>query len=201
MTSLVATAHGVHNITTNNIVIMICKTRQFHYCCIGLFFFFSSVTAQEWITPAIEGYGPIIAVDTPAGAPNKAQSYTMIYDLVAGEKKDGVNFGLWKMARMINLLHQGKVSQKKIKMVGVIHGKATDIMLNDTAYRVKHQKPNPNKDLIERLANYGVQFYFCKQGATKRGYTNAMALPQIHPAVSAMTVIANYQLKGYVLMP
>ena len=59
----------------------------------------------------------------------------MIYDLVAGEK-DGVNFGLWKMARMINLLHQGKVSQKQIKMVGVIHGKATDIMLNDTAYRL-----------------------------------------------------------------
>ena len=123
----------------------------------------------------------------------------MIYDLVAEKKKDGVNFGLWKMARMINLLYQGKVSQKQIKMVGN-HGKATDIMLNDTAYRAKYQKPNPNKDLIEHLANYGVQFYFCKQGATKRGYTNAMALPQIQPAVSAMTVIANYQL-GYVLMP
>ena len=42
----------------------------------------------------------------------------MIYDLVAGEKKDGVNFGLWKMARMINLLYQGKVSQKQIKNGG-----------------------------------------------------------------------------------
>ena len=201
MIFLAATAPGVHNITTNNIILMIRKTQPLQYYILGLFFIFSSAAAQEWITPAIEGYSPIIAVDTTAGAPNKAQSYTMIYDLEDGGEKDGVNFGLWKMARMINLLHQGGVSKKQIKMVGVIHGKATNIMLNDTAYQTKHQKPNPNKDLIERLANYGVQFYFCKQGATKRGYTNAMALPQIEPAVSAMTVIANYQLKGYVLMP
>jgi intracellular sulfur oxidation DsrE/DsrF family protein len=161
----------------------------------------TSLQAQQWITPAIEGYGPIIAVDTPEGAPKTNQSYTLIYDLADGKLKDGVNFGLWKMARMINLLHQGGVSKADIKIVGVIHGGATDIILQSEHYKAKHQTENPNITLIQRLTDYGVRLYFCKQGATSRKITDAMALPVIMPAVSAMTVIANYQLKGYVLMP
>ncbi|TLP71893.1 DsrE family protein [Maribacter sp. ACAM166] len=158
-------------------------------------------SAQEWTTPIIEGYGKIKEFKDVATQPDANLEYNLVFDVKDDREMDGVNIGLWKIARVINMLGVGGVSQDNVHIVAAIHGGATFAVLNDTEYQEKYDKVNPNAELIKLLHEYGVELSVCAQATAARGITEADLDPNTELALSAMMVLANYQLIGYALLP
>ncbi len=159
------------------------------------------ISAQEWQTPMIEGYGKVKNFTDVAEQPDPNLKYQLLFDITATQEKEGVNFRLWVMARTLNMLAVGGVPVGNIDMVAALHGEATFVALNSEAYQKKYGKPNPNIDLINKLVDSGVKLFVCSQATASRGVTDEMLLPNITPALSALSVISNYQIRGYHLMP
>lgn len=158
-------------------------------------------TAQEWTTPIIDGYGKIKEFKEVATQPDKNLSYNLVFDVKDDREMDGVNIGLWKIARVINMLGSGGIPQDKVHIVAAIHGGATFASLNDAKYQEKYEKANPNAELLKLLKEYGVELYVCAQATAARGITKEDLDPNTELALSAMMVLTNYQLKGYALLP
>lgn len=157
--------------------------------------------SQEWSTPVIDGYGEIKNFKDVAIQPDRNLEYHIVFDVKDDREMDGVNIGLWKIARVINMLGAGGVSQDKIHLVAAIHGGATFASLNDSKHQEKYEKTNPNTELLQRLHDFGVELYVCAQATAARGINEEDLNHNTELALSAMMVLANYQLKGYAFMP
>ncbi len=158
-------------------------------------------TAQEWITPIIEGYGKITELKDVATQPETVLDYKIVFDLKDDREMDGINIGLFKIARMINMLGAGGVPPEKVHITAAIHGGATFSVLNDAKYQEKNEKPNPNTKVLQLLKDYGVELLVCGQATAARGINKEDLNSNVEVSLSAMMVLANYQLKGYVFMP
>ena len=158
-------------------------------------------SAQEWTTPVIEGYGKILELKDVAAQPNASMDYKIVFDVKDDREMEGINIGLFKIARMINLLGAGGVSPEKVHIVAAIHGGATFAVLNEAKYQEKNEKSNPNTEVLKLLKDYGVELLVCGQATAARGIAKEDLDSNVEVAVSAMMVLANYQLEGYVLMP
>jgi intracellular sulfur oxidation DsrE/DsrF family protein len=157
--------------------------------------------AQDWETPIINGYGKIKNFTDVAIQPDSSLKYNLVFDVKDDREMDGVNIGLWKIARVINMLGSSNIPSSEVSIIAAIHGGATFASLNDTKYEEKYGKANPNAELLKLLKEYGVELYVCAQATAARGITAEDLNTNTQLALSAMTVLANYQLKGYVFMP
>ncbi|TDT40527.1 DsrE/DsrF/DsrH-like protein [Maribacter spongiicola] len=158
-------------------------------------------TAQEWTTPVIDGYGKIKEFKEVAVQANPTKEYNLVFDLKDDRELEGINIGYFKIARMINMLGAGGVSADKVNIVAAIHGGATFTALNDAKYQEKYKKENPDAAVIKLLKDYGVKFYVCAQATASRGIVAEDLNPNTELGLSAMMVLANYQMDGYILMP
>ena len=159
-------------------------------------------TAQEWTTPIIEGYGKIKYYKNTDLQPQKDMQYKVAFDLKSDKKKEGVNAGLWKMARLLNLLGAAGVPAENISLVGVVHGPATFMILKDELYHEKMGESNPNVELLRKLTDYGVIFYVCNQAAAGRDIDPIQDMNEyIKESLSALIDFPLLQQKGYTIMP
>ncbi|MDA8871552.1 DsrE family protein [Flavobacteriaceae bacterium] len=170
---------------------------------ISLFTFLcvSHLQGQEWQTPLIDGYGEIKYFEDTAQQPDPTKEYKLIFDITSDQLKSGVNKRLWVIARTMNMLTVANVPQPNIKIVAAIHGAATFTVLTDEAYQKKYGSPNPNLEIIEKLKENGVQLYVCSQAISARGINFEDINVNVIPALSALSVLSNYQMNGYSLMP
>jgi intracellular sulfur oxidation DsrE/DsrF family protein len=163
--------------------------------------FCSHSFAQEWQTPLIEGYGEIKYNDKTAEQPNPIQEYKLLFDVTSDKQKNGVNKRLWVVARTLNMMYVSGIPSANIKIVVAIHGAATFSILTDEAHMSKYGKPNPNNDLIQKLRANGVSLFVCSQATAARNIKDKEVHTDVVPALSALSVLANYQVQGYHLMP
>ncbi|WP_419211976.1 DsrE family protein [Maribacter sp. X9] len=166
-----------------------------------LFMVTQFATAQEWTTPIIEGYGKITELKEVAVQPDVSMDYKIVFDVKDDREMEGINIGLFKIARMINLLGAGGISPDKVHIVAAIHGGATFAVLNDNKYQEKYEKSNPNTEVLQLLKDYGVELLVCGQATASRKIMKKDLNSNVEVALSAMMVLANYQLQGYSLMP
>lgn len=160
-----------------------------------------NMNAQEWKTPVINGYGRIAEFDEVAIKPDKSKEYKVIFNITSEKEREEVNNSLWKMARLINLLENEGVPAENIKIVGVISGPASPISLSDEAHLKRHQKKNPNLDLMKKLSDHGVQIHLCGQAAAERKIDPKSELnPYTKLTLSALTDVLHYQMAGYLVM-
>ena len=157
--------------------------------------------AQEWETPIIKGYGEVKYFDQAASQLNKQLEYKLIFDIKSNQVKNGVNKGLWTIARTLNLFELSGIPSKKIELVASIHGEATFITLNNNAYRDKFGRDNPNLNLIKQLKENRVELYVCSQATASRKINNRDLNINVIPALSGIAVLANHLLQGFTLMP
>ena len=125
--------------------------------------------AQEWKTPIIEGYGKITELKDAAAQPDASMEYKIVFDLKDDREMEGINIGLFKIARLINILGAGGISPEKVHIVAAIHGGATFSVLNQAKYQEKNEKPNPNTGVLKLLKDYGVELLVCGQATASRG--------------------------------
>lgn len=157
--------------------------------------------AQEWETPIINGYGEVKYFDQAASQLNKQLEYKLIFDIKSNQVKNGVNKGLWTIARTLNLFELSGIPSKKIEIVASIHGEATFITLNSNAYQDKFGRDNPNSNIIQQLNDSGVKLYVCSQATSSRNINNGDLNINVIPALSGIAVLSNHLLQGFTLMP
>lgn len=169
---------------------------------LGILFIISlNITAQNWKTPTIEGYGRIMDYENAVIQPDPELEYKVLFNITTDKEREGVNVSLWKIARLINLLENAKVPKENIHLAAVISGPATPVVLTKEAYLKKLQKLNPNLDLMEKLKEYGVEIHLCGQAAGEQNVDPSTEMnPYTKLTLSGLTDILYYENKGYIVM-
>jgi intracellular sulfur oxidation DsrE/DsrF family protein len=152
-------------------------------------------------TPVIKGYGDMHYFNDAAVQPDPSMDYKIVFFLVNNNHPKKINFGLEHMARMINVLSAAGVKQDHIHLVGVMTGKATACAMADSIYKKVYHVTNPNDTLLTELATAGhAKLYVCAQALAFGGYDQTYLNTNVQRALSAISTVAIYQLKGYAVM-
>lgn len=156
-----------------------------------------SVQAQKAANPIIKNFGTIYEIPDAIN-PDTEIEYKVVIDLKTLQRdKESINPGLNNVARMMNLHGLGGVKPENLKVAVAIHGGATDVILNNEAYKKKYELDNPNLALIDELKEAGVELYVCGQSLLARQYPFEDVNKQINIGLSMLTVVTTYMHKGY----
>ncbi len=160
------------------------------------------INALAWEYPVIKGYGPAQPLPEAAVQPDKSIKYRVLFDVIVGSKTPHtVNPGLEHVARYINVMATAGMMPKSMELVAVVHGDATPSVLDNKIFKKKFDTDNPNLKLIADLKNAGVQLYVCGQALGDFKYKHEWVNPDITIALSALSTVTTYELKGYAYIP
>ena len=153
---------------------------------------------KKWVNPLIKNYGRILELERVDVAPDPDMEYKILIELVHKlDKPERTAFAATNIARLINLHGVGGVKEENLNVAVVIHGGATNSILNEEAYKEKYEVDNPYAPLYKELMEAGVEVIVC--GQSYIGYGNSFddLMPGVKIGTSALTTISTYQLKGY----
>ena len=159
-------------------------------------------SAQDRVFPVIQGYGGVRPSPTADNRPDPKLDYKVVFNITKATPGGAGNVSLSKVARFLNLLGEDNIRPAPGKVVAIVQHEATPIVLSDAAF-AKHfpGRTNPDKDLIARLKAAGAQVHVCAQALAGQGYDPSEVSPDVVVDDSALTTLANLQLKGYALIP
>ncbi len=157
--------------------------------------------AQNKAFPVIKNFGAAIEIPFATFTIDPKVDYKILIDVVTvAEKPEIINENIENIARIINLHTLGGVSAKKLHVVAVFHGGAVMNILNNAEYRKRFGVDNPNMALFTALKEAGIPMYVCGQTLFKRNVDISSVVPEILPALSAITTITTYSAKGYTVL-
>lgn len=159
--------------------------------------FFSGLMAQEAKYPIIKNFGGIYEIPNSVD-PVPDTEYNIVIDLKTLQRdKASLNPGLNNVARMMNLHGLGGVKAEDLNVAVVIHGGATDLVIDNKAYQKRYELDNPNLELINTLKEAGVELYVCGQSLIAREYAFDEVNTRIKKGLSMLTVFTTYMNTGY----
>jgi intracellular sulfur oxidation DsrE/DsrF family protein len=157
--------------------------------------------------PVIKDLGaPVAEVAVIDEKLDPKMNYNMVIDFTYFPKMEGKegkqdsaarNDDIVDVGRILNLHVAGGVPKEKVNIVLAIHAIGMFSFLTNEAYQKKYKIDNPNIHIIEQLSKAGVKFLVCGQSMTWMGYKKEDLLPDVKVAISAQTVLSQYQSKGY----
>jgi len=132
--------------------------------------------------------------------PDPGLTYKVVFDVAAAAPDVGdMNPRLVGAARFVNTLAKHGVPQEHRQIAVVLHRDATEVILNNAAFRARHDgHDNPNIALIQSLKKAGVDIRQCGQALIGREIDPKTVLPEIQVDYWALTTIVKLQLDGYV---
>ncbi|MGL3999889.1 DsrE family protein [Pantoea eucalypti] len=162
-----------------------------------------SESADFWSTPAIEGYGKIHYVDTPAFKPGTTAglSNKIVFQINRNEgdiRKP--NLGLERVARVTNLYYAAGVPLDQLKFVVSINGDAVSSALNNDQFSKAYGVDNPNLKLISELKKAGVQVTICDQSVAFHQLDRNWIDPMVTHTISSGTTVATLENSGYAFL-
>ena len=163
----------------------------------------TSLAAQDnLVYPVIPGFGGIVAVPSAAERPDPKLRYRVLFNVSkAASSPDKVNPSLEKVARFVNLLGADKVHPAGDIAV-IIHGPATPLVLQNAPYAARMKvAANPNAALIAALQKAGVSIRVCSQAMVGNEIMPNQVASGVEIDDSALTTLANLQIRGYALIP
>lgn len=163
----------------------------------------SLAAPSDLLYPVIAEYGGIVAMPSAAERPDPTLRYRVLFNITkAASSPDKLNPSLEKVARFVNLLGTDKVRPAPGEIVAIIHGPATPLILQNAPYAARMKiAANPNVALIAALQKAGVSVRVCSQAMARNNITPAQVTPGVVVDDSALTTLANLQLRGYALIP
>ena len=154
--------------------------------------------AQTKVNPVIKKFGTVTEVPFSVENPDTKLDYKVIVEVSSDNTKpETVHEFFDKVAAVVNLHALGGVPANKFHLIMVIHGPAAQFVLNNEEYKKKFNVDNPNIPLFKELKDAGVKIFVCGQSLNKRGIPKENVTPEVSPALSAITTLTTYQLKGY----
>ncbi|HTW37629.1 MAG TPA: DsrE family protein [Steroidobacteraceae bacterium] len=132
--------------------------------------------------------------------PDPSLIYKVVFDVGRGSASlDQPDPALVRIARYYNTLAADGVAPEHLRIVVVIHGQATDDILDSAEFRSRHQgHDNPNVALIKDMARAGIRLTVCGQAVLSSNIEPRTILPQIEVTLWALTTFTNLELRGYV---
>jgi len=160
---------------------------------------FGQLCGQDKVKgPVIVDYGDTFSIPSPDLIWSVEEDLNLIFDITAmNENTALVSAQINTLARCINMHANTGLSKEKMNIVAVFHSTGTYSVINDKSYRTRYGSSNPNSGLLKILSDLGVELYVCGQSLYSRDVDPEHLHPSIKIALSAMTVLAKYQSKGY----
>ena len=162
----------------------------------------TAMAAAPVTGPVVKNFGPVFT--PPEGAYNLAPEarYKVSMDVSrTGDFPEDRNRSMESAARFLNMHARNGIEPEKIEFALIVHGPATKDLLNDKAYRLRYEEPNPNTAMLRELQQAGVKIYLCSQSAAYKKFAWDEFHPAVTIAVSAMTAHVRLQQEGYTLIP
>lgn len=162
-----------------------------------------SEPADFWSTPAIEGYGKIHYVDTPAYKPGTVPGLSNKIVFQINRNEGDIlrpNLGLERVARVTNLYYAAGVPLDKLNFVVSINGDAVPAALNNEQFRKAYGKDNPNLKLIDELEKAGVKVSICDQSVAFHNLQREWIDQRVTHTISSGTTVATLQNEGYAFL-
>lgn len=160
----------------------------------------NNLKAQDAQYPIVRDFGGIYEIENSIN-PDTDLEYKIVVDLKTLQPdKNSINPGLNNVARMMNLHGLGGVRAENLNVVVVVHGSATETILNNKGYQRKNGVGNPNLKLIDALKDAGADFYVCGQSLLARGYPQEEVNAEVKTGLSMLTVVTTYMHDGYKLL-
>ncbi len=157
--------------------------------------------SQTKVNPVIKKYGTVTEVPFSQENPDPKMNYKVIIEVNTDNlKPETTHESLEKAAAVVNLHALGGIPANKLQLVVVVHGPAAQYVVNNEEYKKKFNTDNPNIPLFKELKEAGVKLFVCGQSLNKRGISKDAVSPEVLPALSAMTTLTTYELKGYALI-
>jgi intracellular sulfur oxidation DsrE/DsrF family protein len=155
-----------------------------------------SIAAEFKDGPVIFGYGKHAPVQQDIKL-EKDAILKVVFDVAKAGTDGSVNRGFNSVARFFNMHVANGIPAENIHLAIVVHGSATNEMLNNKKYLAKYNKENPNVELISTLLKNNVEFIQCGQSAAYHKIPNQDMIEGVDMALSAMTAHAILATKGY----
>ncbi len=149
--------------------------------------------------PVIEEFGPVFLIPFLEVEPDREMQYRVVFDVAQSSDTPGeVNRYIESVARFLNMQARAGVSLDRMQLAVVLHGSAAKDALRPGPFAERYGTVNRNADLLESLAEAGVEIYLCGQSAMSRGLPGEDLLEPVQVALSAMTTIAMLKKEGFV---
>lgn len=163
---------------------------------------FAQKPAQSaWQGPAIS-YGKVREMSDGAVPLNPEHSYKLIFNISQGGQTPAELIpGVVRAARFLNLAELAGVPKENVQLAVVIHGPATRSVLKQDNFEERFEGRNQNLDLFAELRKAGVEIFVCGQALAHMQLDPDWVTDDVEVATAALTVIAEYQLRGYHVMP
>ena len=158
----------------------------------------------------ISGFGLSMQLAMAADAPAASADSQITIDVPVKLKHADVVFNMDHLAfagdmpigmKYMELLHKKLQMDKTTgKIIGVFHGPAAYLTLNDEAYNANRKVTtgNPYKGVIEKLIASGVQIEECAVSMKGNHWTNKNLLPGVKVNSGAVGRIIQLSQEGYV---
>ncbi|URD61104.1 DsrE family protein [Sphingomonas sp. KRR8] len=152
-------------------------------------------------TPAVPDFGAITPLPQAAMQPDPALIYRVAFNVSnAAKSPDDLNPGLLRAARFMNLMRSAGVARSRTKIMVIVSGTATPLVLREAAFRQKSGVANPNQKLIEELVAAGAEIHVCGQALAALKLHHEDVLPMVAVDLSAMVTVTTLQLKGWAVV-
>ncbi len=153
--------------------------------------------------PVLTEFGPHAPVPGMAALPADTE-FAIAFDVATPAEEGSANRGFESVARFLNMHVANGVRQENIRLVVVVHGKASLELLTNAAHAANaasRQGDNPSGKLVEALLAEDVRFILCGQSAAAYGIKPEDLIPGVEMALSAMTAHALLQRDGFTVNP
>ena len=164
------------------------KSRLIGLSLSSVLLFGATAMAQSDASPE-----PSIHVDIPVDLKQANVVFNMDHRAFAGDMPIGMKY-------MQLLAERNKKTGTTGKIIGVFHGEAAYLTLNDKAYNAYRHvaSGNPYKTLVEGLQKDGVQLEECAVSMKGNHWSNADLLPGILVNAGAIIRLTQLVQQGYV---
>ncbi|MDF7674130.1 DsrE family protein [Acetobacteraceae bacterium ESL0709] len=154
-----------------------------------------------WTSPTIHNYGEIHVLDKTSYRPDPHQTYKIIFMLInGGNDPSKVNSGLDHVARTVNLYTAAGVPLSHLKIVAVVSGKATPLVMTNDAYRARYKVDNPNLPLLAELRKAGVDVTACGQAIPENHFDYSQISKDVSLSYSSLLTVSVLEQQGYGFM-
>ncbi len=148
--------------------------------------------------PVIKEYGKVWKVENTDYQTDNSKEFKVVFDIMdSPESHEKINSSIETAARFLNMHAQSGIPVEKMKVVLVVHNKASKDLMSDKSYHKRYGFKNPNAGLIQALLDSGVEIIFCGQSSISREIPHTSTLAGVKLALSAMTALVQLQDDGY----
>ncbi len=160
----------------------------------------------KMIFPLIKGskMTGVVPVDFATNVPEPTSEMKLIFDFTQATANNAqanhVNEGLEEVARILNLHIASGIQKEKLKAVVVFHSGSILSLMKNEYYLTNYNSNNPNHEILQKMANVGVQLIVCGQSIQFRELDPKEFMSEIQFALSAKTTLSKYHQEGYFLL-